>query len=119
MLAAADVLPVARPRDATCAVVDEGLDDASIGTGWSDTAVTLYEGPSGTYGYVHGNCASCDESAGVCSFLGATDLSKSLSDLDGALAGARLDARVGARRGTTRTFSFRSTAPTLMDLGRM
>ena len=74
-------LPAPLPTSA-CVVVDEGLDDASIGAGWSDTAVTLYEGPSGTYGYVHGNCASCDENAGVYGFFPAsTDLSKSLSDL--------------------------------------
>ena len=60
-------------------VVDEGLDDASIGTGWTDTAVTDYYGPSGRYGYVHGNCASCDETAGLYGFLSAAGISKTFN----------------------------------------
>ena len=76
-----------------CVVADEGLDDASIGAGWSDTAVTLYEGPSGAYGYVHGNCASCDESAGLYGFLEAAGISRTF-DLPAAHSHVRVSMRV-------------------------
>ena len=72
-----------------CVVVDEGLDDASIGAGWSDTAITLYEGSNGTYGYVHGNCASCNESAGLYGFLEAAGIDKTF-DLPAAHSNVRM-----------------------------
>jgi len=36
-------------------VADESVGDASIGSGWSPSGVTLYP----RYGYVHGGCGSC------------------------------------------------------------
>ena len=68
--------PTSAPTPTVCSVVDEDTTDSSIGEGWSNTDVTLYEGSSGTYGYVHGNCAGCDESAGRYGFLGAEGISK-------------------------------------------
>ena len=41
-------------------VVHESPSDPNIGAGWSDTGVTNYS----TYGFVHGNCAACDQSLG-------------------------------------------------------
>ena len=73
-------------------LVDEGKDDPSIGNGWSDTNVTLYEGPNGEYGYVHGNCASCDESAGYYGFMGPEGMEKTFT-----LAEAHTHVRVSMR----------------------
>ena len=56
-------------------VADEGTSDASIGTGWSDTAVTDYP----NYGYVHGNCALCDEGAGRYGFMSSSGMSKTFA----------------------------------------
>ena len=41
-------------------VVHEPPSDPNIGAGWSDTGVTNYS----SYGFVHGNCAACDQSLG-------------------------------------------------------
>ena len=41
-------------------VVRESPSDPDIGAGWSDTGVTNYS----SYGFVHGNCAACNQSLG-------------------------------------------------------
>ena len=86
--------PVPTPAPELCTyIVDEGTSDASIGTGWSDTAVTDYP----NYGYVHGNCASCDESAGLYGFLESEGISKTFAT-PAAQPRACLDAALGTRQ---------------------
>ena len=50
-------------------------------------------GPSGTYGYVHGNCASCDESSGLYGFLAAVGINKTF-DVPAAHSRVRVSMRV-------------------------
>ena len=72
-----------------CTLIDEGTDDASIGADWSDTAVTDYP----NYGYVHGNCADCDEAAGQYGFLGAAGIEKTF-DLPAVHSHVRISMRL-------------------------